>query len=514
MSPALSSSMPKYISLCIASALLLAGPFLYPILFPIAWVAFVPLFWVISRADSLRRTIGFGWLMGFVAHLVGFYWLVHTISVFGGFSYPLSSIIFLIYAALQGLQIAIFAILVRVIGFGPLQMFPALFWVAVEFWFPLLFPWHLANTQSSFLWFIQTADLVGPYGASWVIMWCNGAIYGLMFATRRERRACLLAVAYAALSVILSVTYGIQRLASVGEDMAEARKVSVAAVQGNIDVDLKWNPTKVKQNLEQYLNLTKQVENVPIVIWPESSVEVWLPDDFAVLPPELMPTLTAERAYFIFGAKSFQGSPGAANFRAFNTAFIIDRSGRLLGRYHKQVLLAFGEYLPFAEVLSQLPAMPFADGFTPGDGPRVFYLFRQVRLAPLICYEDLMPDLSRRFVKETRANLLVNLTNDAWYGRTVAPWQHARLAQLRAVETRRSLVRVTNTGVTTLVNAKGEIGESLPIFTPGILKAEVEILDEETLYVSFGDWFAWAMTGMSLGIVLYYLRRALRTRNG
>jgi apolipoprotein N-acyltransferase len=506
--------MPKYISLCIASALLLAGPFLHPILFPIAWVAFVPLFWVISRADSLRRTICFGWLMGFVAHLVGFYWLVHTISVFGGFSYPLSSIVFLIYAALQGLQIAIFALLVRGIGFGPLQIFPALFWVAGEFWFPLLFPWHLANTQSSFLWFIQTADLVGPYGASWVIMWCNGAIYGLMFATRRERRTCLLAVAYAALSVILSVTYGIQRLASVGEDMAEARKVSVAAVQGNIDVDLKWNPTKVKQNLEQYLNLTKQVENVPIVIWPESSVEVWLPDDFAVLPPELMPTLTAERAYFIFGAKSFQGSPGAANFRAFNTAFIIDRSGRLLGRYHKQVLLAFGEYLPFAKVLSQLPAMPFADGFTPGDGPRVFYLFRQVRLAPLICYEDLMPDLSRRFVKETKANLLVNLTNDAWYGRTVAPWQHARLAQLRAVETRRSLVRVTNTGVTTLINAKGEIGESLPIFTPGILKAEVEILDEETLYVSFGDWFAWAMTGMSLGIVLYYLRRALRTRNG
>ncbi len=506
--------MPKYISLCIASALLLAGPFLHPILFPIAWVAFVPLFWVISRADSLRRTICFGWLMGFVAHLVGFYWLVHTISVFGGFSYPLSSIIFLIYAALQGLQIAIFAPLVRGMGFGPLQIFPALFWVAVEFWFPLLFPWHLANTQSSFLWFIQTADLVGPYGASWVIMWCNGAIYGLMFATRRERRTCLLAVAYAALSVILSVTYGIQRLASVGKDMAEARKVSVAAVQGNIDVDLKWNPTKVKQNLEQYLNLTKQVENVPIVIWPESSVEVWLPDDFAVLPPELMPTLTAERAYFIFGAKSFQGSPGAANFRAFNTAFITDRSGRLLGRYHKQVLLAFGEYLPFAKVLSQLPAMPFADGFTPGDGPRVFYLFRQVRLAPLICYEDLMPDLSRRFVKETKANLLVNLTNDAWYGRTVAPWQHARLAQLRAVETRRSLVRVTNTGVTTLVNAKGEIGESLPIFTPGILKAEVEILDEETLYVSFGDWFAWVMTGMSLGIVLYYLRRALRTRNG
>ncbi|HUK41451.1 MAG TPA: apolipoprotein N-acyltransferase [Candidatus Acidoferrales bacterium] len=506
--------MLKYISLSILSALLLAGPFLQPMLFPIAWVAFVPLFWVIPRAASLRRAVLLGWLMGFVAHLVGFYWLVHTISVFGGFSYPVSGFIFLIYAALQGLQMAILAFLVRAAGFGPLQIFPAVFWVAIEFWFPLLFPWHLANTQSSFLWFIQIADLVGPYGASWVMMWCNAAIYALAVATRAERRARLLAVAYAALSVILSVAYGIQRLESVGEDMADARKVSVAAVQGNIDIDLKWDPAKAKQNLEQYLNLTRQVENTPVVIWPESSVEAWLPDDFAVLPPAFMPSLTAERAYFIFGAKSFQGRLGGQNFRAFNTAFITDRSGRLLGRYHKQVLLAFGEYLPFADILSLLPAMPFADGFTRGDGPRAFYLFRQIRLAPLICYEDLMPDLSRDFVKETKANLLVNLTNDAWYGRTVAPWQHARLAQLRAVETRRSLLRVTNTGITTLINAKGEIGESLPIFSPGVLKTDVEILDGETLYVSFGDWFAWSMTGMSLGILLYHLRQVLRTRNG
>ena len=503
--------MPKNISLCIVSALLLAGPFLAPILFPIAWVAFVPLFWAIDRAESLRRAIFFGWLTGFISHLVGFHWLVYTISVFGGFSYPVSGIVFLIYAALQGLQMAIFALLVRSIGFGPLQIFPALFWVAVEFWFPLLFPWHLANTQSSFLWFIQTADLVGPYGASWVIMWCNAAIYKLLFAAKRDRPARLVAVAYATLFVVLSVIYGVQRLETIGEEMAEARTLAMAAVQGNIDVDLKWNPAQVKNNLATYLNLTKQVDSVPLVIWPESSVEVWLPDDFAVLPPEFMPPLTADRAYFIFSARSFQGRPGASNFRAFNTAFITDRSGRLLGRYHKQVLLAFGEYLPFSKILSLLPAMPFADGFTSGDGPRVFYLFRQVRLAPLICYEDLMPDLSRRFVKETKANLLVNLTNDAWYGRTVAPWQHARLAQLRAIETRRSLLRVTNTGVTTFINAKGEIVESLPIFTPAVLKTEVEILDEETLYVRFGDWFAWGMTAISLAVVLFYWKRASKT---
>ena len=119
-----------------------------------------------------------------------------------------------------------------------------------------------------------------------------------------------------------------------------------------------------------------------------------------------------------------------------------------------------------------------------------------------------MPDLSRNFVKGTGANLLVNLTNDAWYGKSVGPWQHARLAQSRAVETRRSLLRVTNTGVTSLVNAKGELVESLPMFVPDVLKTSVDILDGETYYVRYGDWFAWGMTIITVAIVLFHLKRA------
>ena len=502
--------MSSIISGSLSSAILLASPFLSPVLFPLAWITFVPLFWAIDRAESLRRAVFCGWLMGFVAHLLGFYWLVYTISVFGGFSYPVSAVVFLIYAALQGLQMAIFALLVRRIGFGPLQMFPALFWVAIEFWFPLLFPWHLANTQSSFSWFIQTADLVGPYGASSIIMWCNAAVYKATFSAKPDRPACWLAVAYAALFVVVSVVYGFQRLGTIGEEMAGARRLAVAAVQGNIDVDLKWNPTQVKQNFEKHMTLTSQLEAVPLVIWPETAIEVWVPEQILVLPMEMVPPLKSEQSYFIFGARSFSGKVGAADFKAFNTAFLTNAKGRVLGRYHKQVLLAFGEYLPFSKVLSLLPAMPFADGFTAGEGPRTFHLPRGIRIAPLICYEDLMPHLSRRFVSENRANMLVNITNDAWYGRTVAPWQHARLAQWRAIETRRSLLRVTNTGVTTLINAKGEIQETLQIFTSAVLRTEVEILAGDTYYVRFGDWFPWGMTVISLGIVLFYLKKASR----
>ena len=173
------------------------------------------------------------------------------------------------------------------------------------------------------------------------------------------------------------------------------------------------------------------------------------------------------------------------------------------GHYHKQVLLAFGEYIPFAPIFSKIPGMPpVGEGFSRGDGPTTLDLPGGIKVAPLICYEDIMPELARGFVKEKGANLLVNLTNDAWFGDTVAPWQHARLAQWRAIETRRTLVRVTNTGLTTIINPKGEMLDTLPLFAPGVLTAKVEIMNGETLYVKYGDWFAWLTVAGSVLILL------------
>ena len=493
--------MSKKICLILLCSILLSAPFLFPILFPLAWCAFAPFFWIVIHADSWRRALLWGWLAGFLTHLLGFHWLVYTISVFGEFPYSISVVVFLIYGALQGLQIALFAVVVKRFGFGPLNIFPALFWVAIEFWFPLLFPWYLANSQVPFLTFIQSADLIGPYGASFIVMWFNAAAFEAFMSWRLRRPVRWNALLLVVLCVIASVVYGILRLGTVTTETAKAAKLNLAAVQGDIDIDLKWNPVQVRRNLQTYQNLTKQLEGATLVIWPETAVELWLPENLVQLPPDVMPSLNAE-SFLIFGAKSFRGRLFGPGFKAFNTAFLSDGNGRILSHYHKQVLLAFGEYLPFSGILSKLPAMPFADGFTSGDGPHTLDLPGPIRLAPLICYEDLMPELSRAFVKTGKANVLVNLTNDAWYGRTVAPWQHARLAQWRAIETRRNLVRVTNTGVTSVIDAKGEMIQSLPLFTSAVLKTEVALLDGETLYVRFGDWFAWSLTLISLAVFL------------
>jgi apolipoprotein N-acyltransferase len=492
----------------VLSAFFLALPFLFPALFFLAWLAFVPLYWALNQGQSLAKGFLLGWLAGIVTNLVGFYWLDYTIRVFGGIPHGASQAIFLIFAAYGALPLALFALLVRLCGFGPLYLYPALFWVALEFSFPLLFPWHLANSQASFLSFIQTADLVGPYGASFLLVWLNTMLYAAVFLRERAGSYRAGAVALSAL-VVGSLAYGHWRLKEVELEAKAAPIIKVAAVQGDIDIQRKWNIAFLASNLNSYRTLTAKIGEARLVLWPETAVEAWLAEEISKLPAEILPALPPDAA-FIFGARSFRGNPAGPNVKAFNSAFVADSRGKVTGYYHKQVLLAFGEYLPLAALLSKLPGVPpIGDGFTPGDGPRTLDLPGLLKAAPLICYEDLMPALARKFVAEKGANLLVNLTNDAWFGDTAAPWEHARLAQWRAIETRRYLVRVTNTGLTSVIDPKGEMLLTLPLFSSAVLAADVALLESQTLYVRFGDWFAWLAALAALALVAWRCRARL-----
>jgi len=488
------------------SGALVALPFLYPGLFPLTWISLVPLLWGIERVRTRLRAFLLAWLAGAVALTLGFYWIEHTARVFGGFPHGLSEIVLLLFAILASLPIALFGLLVRLCGLGPLQVFPALLWVAIEFLFPQLFPWHLANSQSQWLVLIQSADLVGLYGVSFLLVWFNALVYAALLSPERSRRNFIPNAAVLVVVLTGNMLYGHVRLKNVAAEMSAARAVDVAVIQGSIDIKHKWNVSYLESNLKSYLDLTRKVPSASLYLWPESAVEAWVPEDMERLPAEIVPTLPSGSS-LIFGARSFIGKPDSPDMKAFNSAFLIDSEGQVYGRYHKQVLLAFGEYIPFAPILSKVPGMPpVGEGFSRGAGPVTLDLPGGIKVAPLICYEDIMPELARRFVKEKGANLLVNLTNDAWFGDTVAPWLHARLAQWRAIETRRSLVRVTNTGLTTVINPKGEMLDTLPLFAPGVLTAKVEIMEGETLYVRYGDWFAWIMVAGSI-LILWRGRR-------
>jgi apolipoprotein N-acyltransferase len=495
------SGLGAPLSAAASSGIFLAAPFLHPSFFPLAWVALVPLLWLAERADTLRRAFLFAWLAGATAHLLGFYWIEYTARVFGGFPHGLSEIVLLGFSFLAALPIALFGLLARFSGLGPLWIFPAFIWLAIEFLWPQIFPWYLANSQSQFLTLIQSADLVGLYGVSFLLVWFNSLAYA--FFSRRPMRAGLAGGA-AVLGALLigNLIYGHFRLNTVTAEMRAARTVDIAAIQGSIDIQRKWNVAFLEANLQSFLDLTAKTAKATLYLWPESSVEGWIPEAMDRLPPEIVPALPPQSS-LIFGARTFSGRPDSPDMKAYNSALLIDADGRVHGRYHKQVLLAFGEYIPFAPILSKVPGMPpIGEGFSRGVGPATLDLPGGIKVAPLICYEDLMPGLARKFVREKGAHLLVNLTNDAWFGNTVAPWQHARLAQWRAIETRKSLVRVTNTGVTTIINPKGEMRETLPLFAPTVLTAKVEIMEGETLYMRYGDWFAWMAVAGAILIVL------------
>jgi apolipoprotein N-acyltransferase len=483
------------------TAVLLAAPFLKPGLFPLAWIAFLPLYWCVLRARTARKAFLRAWAAGALAHIIGFYWIDHTVRVFGGIPIGLSEIVLLGFAVLNSLHIALFGLVVYFCGLGPLMLFPPVLWTAIEFFAPQLFPWHFANTQAAFLAFVQSADLFGPYGASFLLAWTSAVLYGLFF-TPDSRRRRFAGAAVCASALIANVGYGELRLTQTAAQMSAAPKVDIAAIQGSVDIDMKWDPGRVEANLKPYLDLTRQTPGARLYLWPESAVEAWVPEDAERLPPELMPSLPPGSS-LMFGARSFRGDPRGPDVKAFNSAFHVDAGGRMLGHYHKQALLAFGETLPLAPVLGKIPFMPpIGEGFTRGEGP-VTLDAGGVKAAPLICYEDIMPEFARAAVAQKNANLLVNMTNDAWFGRTVAPYQHARLSQLRAIETRRTLVRVTNTGLTTVIDARGETVQDLPIYTPAVLTVKVELMEGKTPYVKYGDWFGWMVTVAAVGIIVW-----------
>jgi apolipoprotein N-acyltransferase len=490
-----------------ASGALLAAPFLYPVLFPLAWIALVPLLWAVERAATPRRAFLLAWTTGALAHVFGFYWVDHTVRVFGGIPHGISQLVLFLFSFGFSVHVGIFGLLIYFCGLGPLQIFAPILWVAAEFFAPQLFPWHLANSQSRFLALIQSADVAGPYGASFLIAWFNAVVYAAIFSRERTKSKLMLSAAALAIALIGALSYGYFRLKNVDAEMRAAKTLEIAAVQGSIDIGYKWNVAFLATNLKTYLDLTRKTPGARLYLWPESTVETWVPDDAEKMPPEFVPAMPPGSS-LIFGTISFSGVPNTPEMKGYNSAFLIDATGRVHGRYHKQVLLAFGEYIPFAPILSHIPGMPpIGEGFSRGDGPNTLDLADGVKVAPLICYEDIMPELARSFVAESGANLLVNFTNDAWFGNTAAPWEHARLAQLRAIETRRNLVRVTNTGLTTVINPKGDMLKTLPLFSSGVLTAKVEIMSGETLYVKYGDWFAWCVAVIALAIVIWSWRK-------
>lgn len=476
----------------------LAASFLDFALWPLGWVAFVPILLALGPGSSTREAAAVGVTAGLAANVPAFSWLLHTIHLFGGFPLWLSVIFYLGLSLYSSGQFVLFALAVRRVGPGPAALSPPLCWVALEFLYPRLFPWRVANCQLELPVLLQSGDVAGPFALSLVMVWWGSA---LALAIGEGWRVARSALWLATAAVVTLVAYGTLRLPSIDAAAANAPVVRVGIVQGNLSIEEKHDVRYLEGNLETYKTLTDHLAPKPdVVIWPESVITEPLPRTLERLSAAGREALGLRSPLFT-GALTYEGEPGALEF--YNSVMLFDADGRVLGLSDKQILMPFGEYMPFGSVLPWLKEVsPQTGDFragrkaTPLDVPGVG------RFAPLNCYEDLRARIARLATLEEGAQILFAVANDGWFGDTIAPFQHEALAVWRAVENRRFLVRVTNTGVTDVIDPAGRVTIRLPVFRPVSTVAEVRRLQIAAPYTRIGDSFAWLVTAAALGVLL------------
>ena len=502
------------ISLASLAGVLTVSPMLYEPLWPLAWVGLLPLF-IALRGVSAARAFVLGWWTETLMYGLGTYWLVNTMVDFGHIPLPLSLLFFIIVATANGVRMGLFAWWVRHTQTDGSPwwyrlLLPAGAFVALDFVFPRVFPWHLGFLQYPALPLIQIADLTGIHGVSFILVLCSVA--GAAFVSARQSPAGAGRYRMAAVAggvLLLQVAYGLWRMPQVAEAMQQADSLRMALVQPNLGIAANRNGLKPKERLQLLSDLSAATlaQAPDLVIWPESAYPYALTtqEQFLYLPQGITNDVP-----WLIGGMAYAGQEEAR--RLFNSTWLVAPGQQVIGRYDKHVLLAFGEYVPMQRYLPFLGRIsPAIGNFTPGEGPRLLALPGGVPIGPLICYEDIMPQPARLAVRQG-ARVLVNLTNDMWFGPTRAPYQHRNAAAFRAVENRRPLVRVTNTGVTSIIDAMGREQAALPVYQRGTLIGDVAALQMPTVYQRFGDWFAWLCCAAAVGLPgwRYVQRRAGR----
>jgi apolipoprotein N-acyltransferase len=482
------TAQPRLLAAYGAAALsgtLTASCFLWFNLYPLAWVAFVPLLWSLARAHTTREAARIGFVAGVATNLPAFYWLVYTIHVFGGFGYPLSVLFYLCLTLYSAVQFVLFGVAWQRTGPGPLGLAAPVLWVALEFLYPNLFPWRMANCQFHAPVLLQIGDVTGPFGLSFVMLWVSA---GLAVVLGRPRRFVPLVAASGAALVV--VAYGMVRLPAIDSAMRAAPTARVALVQGNVSIREKGDISYFDINLDKYRQLSEGLQNdVDVIVWPETVSQRWVPADATRLEGRDNP-FDDLHGYLIFGGLAFR-LLGPHDAQEFNSAFLIGPDGVVLGRYDKRILMPFGEYLPFASLFPFIRSLsPETGSYTAGRRATVFDAGGRVKIGQLICYEDLLASMPRQ-ATQAGAEVLVNILNDAWYGNTAAPYQHQALALWRAIENRRYLLRGSNSGVTSIIDAAGRVVAEGGLFRPEVVTGTVRRLQLTTVYTRFGDVFAW-----------------------
>lgn len=406
-------------------------------------------------------------------------------------------------------------------------------WVGLEYVRSLLFTgfgWALLGySQSENLPLIQIADTTGAYGVSFLIVFTNVLLSSKIKKKIKGFRPDPKYLALLVIVLIFTSIYGFYRV----DSKFKGPTIKVSVVQANISQNQKWDERYVEEILKRHISLTKEAakDNPNMIIWPETSVPGFLEKDQALF--NRISSLAKEiNTYLLVGTPTQveEGGPSATggNMRYYNSAVLISNEGKVIRRYDKLHLVPFGEYVPLGDSAFSFVRSRYDVGedYSPGKEYTIFEVpiakGASAKFGVLVCFEDIFPELVREF-KKKGADFMANITNDAWFMKTGAPYQHAQASVFRAIENRVNLIRSANTGHSCFIDPKGRIIKSVEdaqgekIFVSGYATANIVAVAGETFYTRYGDLFAWiCILVFSFDLTFYFIYNYinLKRKNG
>lgn len=502
-----------------------------PGLYWLTWLAIAPLLIALLRArpagplqvDAVMRLVSATPLQGFLlAYACGIlwcggtcYWVFDTMHRYGGLPIPAALLVLTLFCLYVGLYHGFFGLLVSVIARGSERraLIAAPFvWVAVELARTRItaFPWELLGyAQTGNFALTRFATLTGVYGLSWEIVLVNSA-FAAAFLVAEERRKVLLVSAFGA-SVILQVGQWIAPPQATSDR-------SALLLQQNIPIEADWTRDYFNSTLQEFTAMSvnggsgsASPSKAGLIVWPES------PAPFYANDPAFQSVLgnlaRQSHTWVISGSIGIDpaGHSDLQKSKVFNSAVLVSPDGEVAGRYDKVHLVPFGEYLPFPSLFA------FAGGLTKEVGEFTHGASRapldagSERVGIFICYESIFPDEVRQFGQQG-AQVLVNISNDGWYGDSGAWKQHLQQTQMRAIENRRWLLSATNTGLTAAIDPWGRVVAQVPRKERTTLLAPYALISGTTFYTRHGDWFAFLCAIISIGALVARFLSPIRER--
>ena len=493
-------SFPVLLISLLAGALAVSG-FAPLYLWPMPVLSLAVLFGLLARTSSVRLgfLIGLVWGLGFF--LTGVSWVFVSLSVYGGMPTWLAALATFLFCALLALFPAIVGAVQAWWRVSPtlrLLLLVPLSWGVTEWvrsWLFTGFPWLVMGySQVPASPLAGYAPLVGVYGVSFLL-----ALIAALLAWSVIMRGLLAQRVWAAVLVV-ALGVGGQVLRGVTWTTPDGAPTSVALLQGNIPQEMKWQPEKTHATLESYARMAT-ASPAKLIVLPETALPLFESD----LPDFYRAGLTSLGQNN--GGDVLTGIPTGSPYGAYYNS-VVSFGSAPSQHYHKVHLVPFGEYIPLKTVwgwVIQVLHIPLSD-FARGEARQTPLAIGGQRVAANICYEDAFGEEIIRQLPA--ASVLVNVSNMAWFGDSFAPWQHAQMSQMRALETGRMMLRATNTGMTAIIDEKGRVLASLPLFTTGSLTGNIQGYAGNTPYVRWGNapvLILWGMIGA--GLLLTGFRR-------